>query len=182
MFEPVTIETARLRLRPLQREDAPAFFEFWSDPANVRYFSFAPMHELGQAQARIDQKLQAARDGTSLNCVIEARETGQILGDCALFNGVAASRRAEIGYCLGRRHWGQGYMFEAADALVDHGLQHARVHRIEADIDPHNLPSIRLVERLGFKREGYLRERWMVGTQITDTVLYGLIRSDRYPA
>ncbi len=117
-----------------------------------------------------------------MTCVIEFKNTGEILGDCGLFNGVSQSRRAEIGYCLGRKNWGNGYMLEAADALIEHGLKRVGLHRIEADIDPRNQPSIKLVERLGFKREGYLRERWMIDGEITDTVLYGLIHSDRYPA
>jgi [ribosomal protein S5]-alanine N-acetyltransferase len=182
MFEPVIIDTARLRLRPLRSDDASVFFAMWSDQEAVRYFSFAPMQNIEQAHARVAEKLQSASEGKSVIGVLESRDTGEVLGDCALFNGVSHSRRAEIGYCLARKHWGQGYMVEAADALLEHGFKQAGLNRIEADIDPRNLPSIRLVERLGFKREGYLRERWMIDGEITDTVLYGLIRSDRYPA
>jgi [ribosomal protein S5]-alanine N-acetyltransferase len=180
MFEPVIIDTERLLLRPLREEDASIFFEMWSDPEAVRYFSFPPMQAIEQAHARVADKLQSSRDGNSVICVIESRDKGEVLGDCALFNGVSHSRRAEIGYCLGRKHWGNGYMTEAADALIEHGFKRAGLRRIEADIDPRNLPSIQLVERLGFKREGYLRERWMMEGEIADTVLYGLIQSDRY--
>ncbi|GLQ88321.1 GNAT family N-acetyltransferase [Dyella flagellata] len=180
MFEPVTIDTKRLRLRPLRKEDASAFFEMWSDPETVRYFSFPPMQDIEQAHARITDKLQSSSNGHSVTCVIESRDTGEVIGDCGLFNGVSLSRRAEIGYCLGRKYWGKGYMAEAADALIEHGFKQAGLHRIEADIDPRNLPSIQLIERLGFRREGYLRERWLIGGEVADTVLYGLIQSDRY--
>lgn len=181
MFEPVLIDTKRLRLRPLREEDAPFFFEVWSDPEAMRYFSFPPMQHIEQAHARIVEKLKSSSDGTSMTCVIESRDTGEVLGDCALFNGVSHSKRAEIGYCLGRKHWGKGYMVEAADALIEHGFKQVGLRRIEADIDPRNVPSIQLVERLGFKREGYLRERWIIAGEVADTVLYGLIKSDRYP-
>ncbi|RUL75926.1 GNAT family N-acetyltransferase [Dyella choica] len=182
MFEPVILDTRRLLLRPLRKEDASIFFEVWSDPEAVRYFSFPPMQDVEQAHARVADKLQSSSDGNSVICVIESKDTGEVLGDCALFNGVSHSRRAEIGYCLGRKYWGKGYMVEAADALIEHGFKQAGLRRIEADIDPRNLPSIQLVERLGFKREGYLRERWMIGGEVADTVLYGLIHSDRYQA
>lgn len=182
MFEPITIDTHRLRLRPLRMEDAQAFFKIWSDSEAVRYFSFPPMQDIGQAHARIAEKLQSSRDGSSVTCVIELSDTGEVLGDCGLFNGVSQSRRAEIGYCLSRKHWGNGYMIEAADALIEQGFKRVGLRRIEADIDPRNQPSIRLIERLGFMREGFLRERWMIGGEIADTVLYGLIQSDRYPA
>lgn len=182
MFEPAIIDTKRLRLRPLRPEDASVFFEMWSDSEAVRYFSFPPMQDIEQAKARVAEKMQSSCDGKSMICVIESRDTGAVLGDCGLHNGVAHSRRAEIGYCLGRKHWGKGYMTEAVDALIEHGFKKAGLHRIEADIDPRNLPSIQLIERLGFKREGYLRERWVIGGEVADTVLYGLIQSDRYQA
>jgi [ribosomal protein S5]-alanine N-acetyltransferase len=179
MFEPVTIETSRLRLRPLQQEDAPAFFEVWSDPEAMRYFSFSPMQNLGQAEARVADKLKSLSDGTSVICVIESMDTHDVLGDCALFNGVANCQRADIGFCLRRKYWGKGYMLEAADALIEHGFNNAGLRRIEADVDPGNRSSIQLLERLGFQREGYLRERWMIDGEAMDTVLYGLLRSDR---
>jgi [ribosomal protein S5]-alanine N-acetyltransferase len=180
MFEPITIDTKRLRLRPLQKDDAFIFFGMWSDPEVVRYFSFAPMQNIEQAHARVADKLQSASDGTSVTCVIESKDSREVVGDCGLFNGVLHSRRAEIGYCLGRQHWGKGFMAEAVDALIEHGFTRMGLRRIEADIDPRNRPSIQLIERLGFKREGYLRERWMMGDEVADTVLYGLIHSDRY--
>lgn len=180
MFEPVTIDTKRLRLRPLQQDDASIFFEVWSDPEAMRYFSFLPMQNMEQAHARVVEKLQSLGDGNSMICVIELLDTKEVLGDCTLFGGVAHSQRAEIGFCLRRRYWGNGYMAEAADALIEHGFNHAGLRRIEADVDPRNLSSIQLLERLGFKREGYLRERWMIGGEALDTVLYGLLRSDRY--
>jgi len=181
MFEPIMIDTKRLRLRPLRAEDAPFFFEVWSDPEAMRYFSFPPMQHIDQAHARVADKLKSSSDGTSVTCVIESGDTGEVLGDCALFNGISHSKRAEIGYCLRRKHWGKGYMVEAADALIEYGFKQVELRRIEADIDPRNWPSIQLVERLGFKREGYLRERWIIAGEVADTVLYGLIQSDRYP-
>ena len=181
MFEPIIMETKRLRLRPLREEDASVFFEVWSDPESVRYFSFPPLKGIEQAQARIADKLQASSYGKSVIFVIESKDSGEVLGDCGMHNGEPICQRAEIGYCLARRHWGKGYMTEAIDALIEYGFKKAGLRRIEADIDPRNLPSILLVERLGFKREGYLRERWVTGRgEVADTVLYGLIQSDRH--
>ncbi|WP_333680316.1 GNAT family N-acetyltransferase [Dyella sp.] len=178
MFKPVSIDTKRLRLRPLRQEDASAFFEVWSDPEAMRYFSFLPMQDREQAQARVADKLQSLNDGSSVTCVIELAESGEVLGDCALFNGIVHSQRAEIGFCLRRKFWGNGYMVEAATALIEYGFKSIGLRRIEADVDPSNLSSIQLLERLGFKREGYLRERWIVGEEVMDTALYGLLRSD----
>lgn len=178
MFKPVSIDTRRLRLRPLRQDDAAVFFEVWSDPEAMRYFSFLPMQDMEQARARVADKLQSLDDGSSVTCVIELKDSGEVLGDCALFNGVAHSQRADIGFCLRRKYWGNGHMVEAASALIEHGFKNIGLRRIEADVDPRNLASIKLLERLRFKREGYLRERWVIGGEVMDTAFYGLLRSD----
>jgi [ribosomal protein S5]-alanine N-acetyltransferase len=174
----LTIDTQRLRLRPLRMDDAKDFFEVWSDNEAMRYFSFQPMHSIAQAEERIASKLQFSADRRDLICVVELQSTGEVIGDCALFNGVAHSQRAEIGFCLKRKHWGKGYMAEATEALIGHGFEQVGLRRLEADVDPRNQSSINLLERLGFKREGFLRERWMINGEAMDTVLYGLLRGE----
>jgi len=87
-------------------------------------------------------------------------------------------RRAEIGYAQGRAYWGQGYMQEALKAVLNHAFEILNLHRIEADVDPRNAASVRTLERLGFQREGYLRERWQVNGEIQDAFYYGLLRPD----
>jgi ribosomal-protein-alanine N-acetyltransferase len=101
-----------------------------------------------------------------------------LIGSVTLFNLDFNHRRAEIGYALGREHWGQGYMNEALQALLAYAFETLDLHRIEADIDPRNIASIKTVERLGFKREGYLRERWQTNGEIQDAFFYGLLRRE----
>ena len=79
---------------------------------------------------------------------------------------------------LAQRAWGLGYMHEALSALLDHGFSAWNLNRVEADIDPRNQASARALERLGFRREGLLRERWIVAGEVSDTAYYGLLRSD----
>ncbi|WGS47648.1 GNAT family N-acetyltransferase (plasmid) [Burkholderia sp. JSH-S8] len=178
-FESVTLTTARLTLRPLKEEDAHALFEIWSDAEAMRYFSFSVMVSLDEARERVARKLTTAADGTDFNCVLESRATGEVLGECALFHTNAQCRRAEIGFSLKRRHWGSGYMGEAAAALVEHAFGALNLNRLEADIDPRNVASARVLERLGFVREGLLRERWIVGNEVSDSALYGLLGRER---
>jgi RimJ/RimL family protein N-acetyltransferase len=182
MFEPVSLTTARLRIRALRRNDAPALFTIWSDAEAMRYFSFAPMRHIDEARARVETTLQSSSSGKDLVCVVEALEpddSGEVLGTCDLFHLHAQCRRAEIGFSLQRRHWGKGLISEAAAAIVDHAFDNVKLNRIEADIDPRNVASARVLERIGFQREGLLRERWIVGDEVTDSALYGLLRSDR---
>ncbi|WP_107312577.1 GNAT family N-acetyltransferase [Burkholderia metallica] len=179
VFEPVTLSTSRLVLRPLREADAHAFFEIWSDAEAMRYFSFAPMTRVEQAVERVARNLTTSASGQDLICVLELRETGEALGECALFHANEQCRRAEIGFSLRRAFWRGGYMREAASAVLDHAFDTLRLNRIEADIDPRNVASAQLLERLGFTREGVLRERWIVGDEVSDSALYGLLASDR---
>lgn len=183
MFRPVTLTTARLTLRPLSEVDAFALFAIWSDFEAMRYFSFPPMTCIDQATERLSLKIGTSAQGDELIFALELETTGEVIGDCALFNGDERNRRAEIGFSLARQQWGYGYMSEAATALLDHAFNTLDLRRIEGDVDPHNMASIRLLERLGFVREGLARERWMVEGRVSDNALYGLLPSDfRKPA
>lgn len=179
LFEPVTLHTSRLVLRPLREADARAFFEIWSDAEAMRYFSFSTMTHIDEAEARVARNVQTSASGESLACVLESRETGEALGECVLFHANEQCRRAEIGFSLRRTYWRGGYMREAASAMIDHAFGTLRLNRLEADIDPRNVASAGLLERLGFVREGLLRERWIVGDEVSDSALYGLLASDR---
>lgn len=71
-----------------------------------------------------------------------------------------------------------GHATEALHALIDHAFGPLDYNRLEADIDPRNAASARVLERLGFKREGLLRDRWIVNGEISDTEMYGLLRKE----
>ena len=83
--------------------------------------------------------------------------------------------RAELGYCLASAYWKKGYMLEALTALIDHAFGPMKLRRLEADVDPRNANSMRILGKLGFSQEGLLRERWNVNGEIQDTAFLGLL-------
>lgn len=174
-LDSLTLHTVRLRLRPLCDSDAAALLAIFSDPRVMRYWSTPPWAGLDPAQAFIARSREEARSGDALRLGIERRADAQLIGQCTLFGFVQPSRRAEIGYALAASAWGQGLMHEALSALVGHGFGALKLQRIEADIDPRNAASARCLERLGFKCEGLLRERWIVAGAVSDSALYGLL-------
>ena len=89
-------------------------------------------------------------------------ETDQIIGTVTLFNFNLDNKRAEIGYGLDYNYWRKGYVTEALDALLSYAFDVLQLHRLEADVDPRNVGSIRTLEKMGFQREGLMRERWQV--------------------
>lgn len=173
---PIVLTTKRLRLRWMDERDTAAHFAVFSDPAVARYWSRAPWTEMAQAAESIAATLADYASGASVRFGIELRATGELIGNAALHHFFEENRRCEIGYALGSRHWGQGYAGEALRALLDYGFRTLDLNRVEADIDPRNGASGRVLEKLGFRKEGYMPERWIVAGELCDTVNYGLLK------
>ncbi|MBL8299461.1 MAG: GNAT family N-acetyltransferase [Rhodanobacteraceae bacterium] len=169
------LETTRLCLRTVWRSDLDAIYRLHSDTRAMRYWSFAPWTQRQQAQDWFEQRRHLGEREEIWPWAITSRRSGELLGLTTLYSVNRAQRRAEIGYQLSSPHWGQGYAQEALRASLSYAIDALELGRIEADIDPRNEPSCRLVERLGFRREGYLRERWQVNGEVCDTALYGLL-------
>jgi ribosomal-protein-alanine N-acetyltransferase len=177
-FDKLTLNTKRLLLRPLRESDAPAYFSIRSDPTVMRYGSTLPMASLDVAVARIARGISEMQSGLHLCLGLERVEDSALIGSCSLFNLDEQCRRAEIGYEMHRDAWGNGYMHEALLALLEYGFSDMALNRVEADVHPDNVGSAKSLERLGFKKEGHLKERWIVGDEISDSLIYGLLLSD----
>ena len=177
-FHDVTRRTRRLLLRPMRPDDAPALLAVHGDAAVARYLSRPRWTSIDAAHARIAQDIAELESGGSLRLGLERLEDGRLIGECTLFAFHEPSRRAEIGYAMAANAWGRGYMHEALSALLDLGFGALSLNRMEADIDPRNTASARSLERLGFLKEGHLRERWIVAGEVSDSALYGLLASD----
>ncbi|SFC00738.1 GNAT family N-acetyltransferase [Massilia yuzhufengensis] len=171
------LTTDRLTLRPLTMPDAADLFAVFADPLVVRYWSAEPWTSVSFAETAIRQALDAYRDGSEVRFGIELADTGVLAGTVNLHHFFPQNRRCEIGYALASAYWGKGYATEALEAALDYGFHELRLNRVEADIDPRNAASAAVLERMGFRKEGYMPERWIVHGEMADTVNYGLLRS-----
>jgi [ribosomal protein S5]-alanine N-acetyltransferase len=165
-----------ITLRTLTLSDATSIFALFSDPEAMRYWCYPPLTELSQAEERLkrDRDAAAAQQWFTWAMTLDEKHIGTVtLHDINREQG-----RAEIGYMLGRNYWGRGLAREAATLVIDHAFGPLGLRRLEADIDPRNVASEKLLLRLGFQKEGYLRERWQVGSEISDTSLFGLLKRD----
>jgi len=169
------LELDRVRLRALGEEHAAGLLVLYGDPEVTRYLARPALREIDEARAMVERAKAGFADGTSLQLAIERRKDGAFLGSCLLFHIHKASARAELGYSLGREHWSHGYMAESLQGLVGHAFGPMALNRLEADIDPRNAASARQLARLGFRREGLLRERWIVRGEASDSEMYGLL-------
>ena len=173
-----TITTERLRLRALSPVDVPALAAIFGDPEVCRFWSHAALTDAGAAQKLYDHIAKCFAERSLFQWGIAERDSDAVVGTCTLAALSSEHRRAELGFALARASWGRGLIAEALPALVGFAFETLDLHRLEADVDPRNQRSIRAIERLGFKREGYLPERYHVNGEVQDAVLYGLLRRD----
>ncbi|HKR58636.1 MAG TPA: GNAT family N-acetyltransferase [Pyrinomonadaceae bacterium] len=173
-----TINTPRLTLRWISSDDVDALFGIFANPEVMRYWSTPPLANREAAVELLHEIHDSFNCQSMLKWGVARQADNVVIGTTTLYNLDFNNRRAEIGYALGREHWGQGYMHEALQGLLDYCFKTLNFRRLEADVDPRNKPSIQTLERLGFQREGFLRQRWEVGGEIQDALFYGLIRSE----
>lgn len=176
-FFPV-IKTQRLILRPLSNDDSESLLKIFSDPEVMKYWNTPPWTKIEDALAFINSSQESMQSEESLVLGVHLKQTGELLGKCLLFNYARESRRAEIGFGLSRSCWGKGFIGEAGEALIQYGFNTLGLRRIEAEIDPENLSSAKALEKLGFKKEGHLRQRWEINGVVSDSALYGRLAED----
>ncbi|WP_332877798.1 GNAT family N-acetyltransferase [Massilia sp. S19_KUP03_FR1] len=169
---------ARVALRQLDSGDAADLLALYADPEVMRYWSHAPWTSIDQARSAIAEARADYRTGASLHYAIAHRETGALIGCCALYAFSRQNRSASVGYMLAKAHRGHGYLREALVLLLDHGFDARSLNRVEAEVSLHNTGSCMVLARMGFQVEGCMREHWIVSGIRHDTVAYGLLRAD----
>ena len=180
LVAPAPIESERLLIRLASEDDLPALLDVNSDPEVTALLPYATWSSLGDAEAWYRRMQDLQSTGTALQFAIVAKAERRAIGTSLLFRFEAGSARAELGYVLGRPHWGRGLMREAMTALLGAAFGSMGLRRIEAEVDTRNAASAALLRRLGFTREGLLRQRWVAKGHAKDVEIFGLLR-DEWP-
>lgn len=151
-----------------------------SDADAVRYVPYEPL-SLAEVEDRITTrwaKTHLETEGDALCLAVEERATGALLGDVVLFWRSETDRAAEVGYIFDSRAGGRGYATEAVRALVGLAFDGYGMHRIAARIDERNTASVRVVERLGFRREArFVQSEWLKG-EWTTMLVHALLEDE----
>ena len=177
LFDPFpTLTTPRLTLREMTLDDAEPYFQIRADPEVMRYWGAAPDTKVDEAIARIVAVREGVRAGVSIRWAVTDKGSGAFLGSGGLWRWDRRHFRAELGYELSPAHWGKGLMTEAIRAMLRFGFEVMDLHSVEANIDPHNKRSARVLLKLGFQQEGYLRENFFYEGKFSDTAVYSLLR------
>jgi [ribosomal protein S5]-alanine N-acetyltransferase len=176
-----TLGTARLRLRPFAETDADALFALHSSAHVLRYWDSPPWTDPARAQRFLAVCRQVADEGTGARLAMDRVSDGAFLGWCGLSRWNPDYRSASLGYCLDAAAWGQGYATEAARALLQWAFDTLDLNRVQAETDTRNGASARVLEKLGFVREGTLREDCVVNGEVSDSWVFGLVRREWQP-
>jgi len=181
MFAPeYPLRTERLLLRPITPDDAVALHAYKSDADSVRFVPYDPL-TLAEVEERIESRWSTTRfeaEGDAVSLAVEERESGRLVGDVVLFWRSESDRAGEVGYIFDPAASGRGYAGEAVRALLALGFDGLGLHRITARIDERNAASVRVVERLGFRREARLVEsEWFKGEWAT-LLVYALLEDE----
>jgi RimJ/RimL family protein N-acetyltransferase len=177
-----TLHTARLRLRPFADSDAAALFALQSDVDVLRYWDSPPWSDPDRAARFLAACRQMSEDGTGVRLAVDRAADDTFLGWCSFSAWNPTYRSASLGYCYTRPAWGQGYATEAARALLGWAFDTLDLNRVQAETDTRNAHSARVLEKLGFTREGTLREDCVVNGDVSDSWVYGLLRREWSPA
>jgi RimJ/RimL family protein N-acetyltransferase len=159
-----TLETPRLLIRSFCDADLEPFLVYRNDPEVYRYQGWrVPFtREAGQDFIARMKRITPGTPGEWLQLAIEHKDSHEMLGDVAFHIPTSNTRQAYLAYSLARPYWRQGYATEAAHKVVDYLFRVLDLHRVMADCDVENAASIRLLERLGFRREAhYLESFWL---------------------
>src|SRR5262249_53447404 len=142
------LETKRCVLRAMTPDDAPEIFQINGDPRVTRYLGRAPMASLEEAVPRVEGYHSNFHRQEGIPWGVSLRATGKLIGTCVYWHLVPEHDRAEVGYMFVPDYWGQGFATEAVSAELDFGFAYMGLHSVEAQIDPENSASRRLLERL----------------------------------
>lgn len=172
------LDTPRLILREATPSDRDGLFALYADEEVMRYLPLDPFESVEEADDEMGWHRRIFKEQTGLRWMIEERTTGAFVGTCGFLGIERQHNRMEIGYDLAREHWGKGYMPEAVRAVLDFGFGPLAANKIEARIDPDNAASIRLMDKLGFVREGLLRQHELEKGHYVDLAAYSILKSE----
>lgn len=174
-----TIETERLSLREINKEDFVCIHCYASDSEVSKYLSWGPNNEV-DTQDFLDEVMKYQLDSprNDYEIAVLTREDNHLIGACSIHISNPYNREGWIGYNYCKQYWQNGYASEAAKVIIEFGFKDLHLHRIFATCDSFNIGSAKVLGKIGMKREGHLREhKWQKG-KWRDSFLYSILEHE----
>ncbi|WP_105167838.1 GNAT family N-acetyltransferase [Pseudoalteromonas sp. T1lg23B] len=176
------LETSRLALNKLSKDDTPALFEIFSDKSVVKYYDIDAHKSEEQSSALIDFFNSRFDEKVGIRWAIREKNTGQLIGTCGLNAINSKMKNAGIGYELSPKYWGLGFTTEALRKII--GLAFSKespfceLYRIQADTMIDNVASEAVLKKLGFREEGVRRSSGYWKNEFHDLKCFGLLKPE----
>ena len=176
----VRLETERLILRPFTAEDAEAVYANWASDSEVtKYLTWPTYQSVQNAHNYMKFCIDSYQNPTTYQWGIELKENHELIGNISVVDVDESVDSAELGWVIGRAYWGRGYMPEAAQRVMDFLFDEVGANRIAAKHDANNPKSGRVMQKIGMKYEGTLRQSHRNNQGIVDCCCYSILRSER---
>lgn len=171
-----TLETERLILREITKEDREGIFAYFSNDDVTRYYGQETLQNLKQAEDIIGLFRKNYHDKRGIRWAIERKEDKGIIGTIGFNAWLPKHKRAEIGYELHPNHWRKGYISEAVLAVLAYGFDVMELTRVGAIVFKENEASQNLLTKIGFQEEGTLKKYMYQNGVAHDTYVYSLLK------
>ncbi|WP_155591051.1 GNAT family N-acetyltransferase [Lysinibacillus cavernae] len=168
--------TERLVLRELSGNDAQALLTCFSNPEVLRHYGQQPLTSLGQVQQIIKIFSNNFIEKCGIKWGITLKGQEEIIGTIGFQEWSTEHKKAEISYALFPEYWGKGYAMEAVNCVISYGFEEMELLRIGAIVFTENDASNRLLQKIGFEKEGLLKKYMHQNNVPHDTYIYSLIK------
>jgi RimJ/RimL family protein N-acetyltransferase len=173
------LTTERLVLREFIEEDWSAVLAFQQNPLYLRYYEWTERTPEGAREfVQMFLANQCENPRIKFQLAATLRATGELIGNCGIRMKSEGAREADIGYELDPRYWGKGYASEAARAIVQFGFSELHLHRVWSCCVADNVGSARVLEKLGMRQEGRLRENEFYKGRWWDSLMYAILEDE----
>lgn len=173
------IQTERLILRKITNEDANGFLFLRSDKTVMKYLNRPPLKSVEEANQFIQKITDSLDNNDGITWGVSFNNNPALIGTIGLWKTDKENHRAEIGYMLSPEYFQKGIMQEAIRVVLDYGFSVMQLHSVEANVNPANAASIKLLEKNNFVREAYFKENYYFDGQFLDSAIYSLLNPNK---
>ena len=172
------IESTRIILRPIELKDKGQVFAYRSDTETNKYQGFVPKKLEEVEEFILKNPSQFNQPESWFQLIIIEKESEEIIGDLGIHFIGDDGFQCELGCTLSKGKQGKGFATEAMKITIDHLFNSLNKHRITGSVDPNNIDSIRLLERLNFRKEAHFKESLLIDGEWVDDIIYGLLKKN----
>ncbi|MGC5771615.1 GNAT family N-acetyltransferase [Paenibacillus sp. ALJ109b] len=172
------LETERFVLRELTKNDSPELFQCFSLDEVTKFYDVESFTNIKQAEDLIQRWNERFETGQAIRWGITLKSENKVIGTCGFHGWMKKHYKAVIGYELTPEYWHQGFMTEVVEKVIEYGFNTLGLNRIEAFVEPENVGSRKVLEKIGFREEGILKGNFYWKNRFVDNAIYAFLKKD----